>query len=180
MSCNKCHNFGLAKILRCRDCICCPSLCEPCSIAVHENDPFHRVEVWNGDTYLRATPEDLGSKLFLGHGGLRCLRNVGELGDDDDMGRQSDNLLIVDILGIKTYTVFYCVCNDPITPKPTQLLQNGLYPATMNFPRTVFTLRVLRDFHEQTLQCYTTSQAYYAKLRRLTNPIFPGNVPVCA
>ncbi|EPS93861.1 hypothetical protein FOMPIDRAFT_1135374 [Fomitopsis schrenkii] len=86
-------------------------------------------------------------------------------------------MLIVDSTGVHELQVKWCGC--PNAPAPTdQLLDSGLFPASQRVPRTCFTFRVLDDFMLNNLECKVTAMSYYRKLRRLTNPAFPHEVPV--
>lgn len=73
--------------------------------------------------------------------------------------------------------VFLCDCpgaKDPIA----QYLELGFYPATYKQIETVFTFQVLDDYLLSNLECHTSCHHYYAKLRRMTNRVFPKSVPV--
>lgn len=92
----------------------------------------------------------------------------------DDNGNQW--MTIVDITGVHHLPVHFCDCATDIRPY-RQLLRLSLYPATYDRPETVFTFRVLEDFHLENLETKASAQRYYAKLRRLTSNAFPQSVP---
>ena len=58
-----------------------------------------------------------------------------------------------------------------------QFLLSGLYPASTEKTRTVFTFRVLTDYNLNNLETKATAGKYYEKLRRLTSNLFPHHVP---
>jgi hypothetical protein len=86
-------------------------------------------------------------------------------------------ITIIDRSGVHEIGVSWCRC--PEAPEHNmQLMMAGLYPATSRKPRTAFTFRVLGDFHLDNLECKTTANQFFSRLRRLTNDEFPNTVPV--
>lgn len=92
-------------------------------------------------------------------------------------GAATTAFTILDITGVHEILVRWCRCPGAES-QHTQLIQNGLYPATRSRPRTACTFRVLDDFLLTNRESGTTAMSYYAKLERLTNPLFPKDVPV--
>ena len=88
-------------------------------------------------------------------------------------------LTAVDQGGVFNMEVVFCVCSDRYDDKDEQLLQSGLFPATLKSIKTVFTFSVLDDFLKDNLECKTTAQQYYSKLQSTTSRMFPNLVPVC-
>lgn len=87
-------------------------------------------------------------------------------------------LTIVDITGIHQIQAHYCHCTDSShLPDYLRLLRNGLYPASIVQPRTVFTFRALEDYDLLNLETKATPQRYLAKLQRLTTNLFPDTLP---
>ncbi|KAH9012492.1 hypothetical protein EDB85DRAFT_2076743 [Lactarius pseudohatsudake] len=85
-------------------------------------------------------------------------------------------ITVVDRSGIHEISVSWCCC--PEAPeREMQLMMAGLFPATFRNPKTVFTFRVLEDFHLDNLECKTTASQFFSRLRRLTNDEFPNTVP---
>jgi len=89
----------------------------------------------------------------------------------------SEYHIVVDTSGVHFVTIHYCQCPDADTPY-LQLIMAGLYPATIQRPRTVFTFQVLDDFIRDNLECGTSGMNYFSKLRRITSAVFPHAVPV--
>ncbi|KAK7681502.1 hypothetical protein QCA50_015234 [Cerrena zonata] len=86
-------------------------------------------------------------------------------------------LTVVDIGGVHHLPTHFCSCSSSeLVPPRLQLLQLGLYPATINEPQTVFTFRLLDDFDVDNLETKAAAQRYYAKLKRLTSNAFPQDV----
>lgn len=87
-------------------------------------------------------------------------------------------LTVVDTTGIHQIRAQYCRCPESSRiPEYQQLLQLGLYPASITQPRTVFTFRVLNDYDLLNLETKSTPQRYLAMLQRLTTDIFPDTLP---
>ena len=87
-------------------------------------------------------------------------------------------LTVVDTTGIHQIRAQYCRCQQSsYIPEYLQLLELGLYPASITQPRTAFTFRVLDDYDLLNLETKATPQRYLAKLQRLTTNIFPDVLP---
>ena len=87
-------------------------------------------------------------------------------------------LTVVDTTGIHQIQARYCRCSQSsCVTEYLQLLEVGLYPASINQPRTVFTFRVLDDYDLLNLEAKTTPQQYLFKLQRLTTDFFPDVLP---
>ena len=68
-------------------------------------------------------------------------------------------LTIVDTTGIHQVQAHYCRCAESLClPDYIQLLRNGLFPASIAQPRTVFTFRVLDDYDLLNLETKATPQ----------------------
>jgi len=90
---------------------------------------------------------------------------------------EDDVLVFVDRNGVHEHNTRWCACrNSP--DEHIQLLQVGLYPASITKPRTAFTFQLLEYFHIDAMECRTAASNFFSKLRRLTNDTFPDNVQV--
>ena len=87
-------------------------------------------------------------------------------------------LNIVDISGVHQLVVKPCHCTSSSDNDDIQLLRMGLFPASFEVIKTVFTFNVLEDLRHDNIVCNTTAYQYYNKLRRVTSPAFPHTVPV--
>ena len=86
-------------------------------------------------------------------------------------------IAVIDRSGIHEIGVRWCCC--PNAPeRDMQLMAAGLFPATFRNPKTAFTFRVLEEFHLDNLECKTTPNQFFSRLRRLTSDEFPNAVPV--
>ncbi|OJA10033.1 hypothetical protein AZE42_13663, partial [Rhizopogon vesiculosus] len=70
-------------IYRCRDCHGCELLCCSCMIHIHERQPFHRMEYWDGTYFNMITLKSMGIRLQLGHvGSVQCGNPIPAFNDD--------------------------------------------------------------------------------------------------
>jgi hypothetical protein len=169
-SCASCHNLDGGEY-RCADCYFSGLLCQDCCVNEHARHPFHSISLWTGKYFQSTTLQALGFVLHLGHGGLCC-----PVSEDQNGGAE---FTVVDVDGVYNHKVVWCGCTDA-PERWKQLLQMKLYPASIQYPRTAFTFRLLRYYHIDMLECHTTASSFMTKLRRLTNLYHPLTVPVSA
>lgn len=87
-------------------------------------------------------------------------------------------LTVVDLSGVHELRTRFCRCHDlKDNPLHKQLLAMGLYPASTERTRTVFTFRVLDHFDLSNLEGKIPSYKYYEILKRMTSNAFPNMVP---
>jgi hypothetical protein len=170
-TCGSCGNLDGGEY-RCLDCYSSALLCQSCCIKDHARHPFHSIRQWNGKYFKSTSLKDLGFVLHLGHGGLPCPANEG-------VGVDVADFIVVDVDRVHNHQVAWCKCANG-SERWKQLLQVKLYPASVNFPRTAFTFRLLDYYSIDTLECNATASAFMTKLRRLTNLHHPETVPVSA
>lgn len=181
-------------------------LCKSCCLDQHQLNPFHRIEHWAPAGHFEpAQLSDLGLKIWLSPRGpgCRCHGSGQPEKEDDDLpewdteeedddedssaarwdthfrSRQSPGkaMIVVDVTGVHTLPVLFCTC-DGSPPHDMQMLRMGLYPSTQKAIRTAFTFQVLDLFLLENLECKTPASSFYARLRRMTDPVFPHRVPV--
>ncbi|KAF8899537.1 hypothetical protein CPB84DRAFT_1847745 [Gymnopilus junonius] len=77
---------------------------------------------------------------------------------------QSGNpfIAIIDVLGVHHLPVVHCTCRR--AEDDILFLEMGLFPASFDRIRTVFTFNVLTDFWLSNLECKTSAYQYYQKL----------------
>lgn len=75
---------------------------------------------------------------------------------------------ILDTNGIHDVTLAFCNCETK-QPHYIQLLRFGWFPATVAFPRTAFTLRLLKQFQILSFESKLTVYEYHQALQRLTD-----------
>jgi hypothetical protein len=66
------------------------------------------------------------------------------------------------------------------TSEHEQLFCQQLFPSTFDQPETAFTLDVLNYYGIDAMECKTSAQSFFQKLRRVTNNAFTDEVPVCS
>ena len=64
-SCRHCGNA--VAIWRCRDCVLATPRCRSCMRQYHKENPFHRIERWNGSYYQKAELREVGTYLLIRH-----------------------------------------------------------------------------------------------------------------
>lgn len=116
----------------------------------------------------------------------------GDIDDDDGDGLYNENelpdppvtylngrrvLTYVHSNGIHQLPTSFCSCSGS-PAVDIQLLQMGLFPCTAKDPQTGFTFAVLDDYILENLECKTSANHYYSKLRRMTSKAFPHKVKV--
>jgi len=151
-------------------------MCAYCFIDSHAARPCHWAKVWQeeGGYFSRrdisALPIDVQYAIPLGHGGGRCPTPEG-------YKENHINFRIIDHNGVHETRIHYCICHgDP--NRVQQLLQFGLFPATLTMPKIAFTLTVVHQFHIHHLESKQSTYDYIGSLRRLTDNIFASEVKV--
>ncbi|KAI6118046.1 hypothetical protein F5141DRAFT_1000067, partial [Pisolithus sp. B1] len=201
--CEQC--FEAEGSVQCMSCAGVHAWCSPCTVKVHRNLPFHKVQRWNGAHYQPTSLMDLGFLWHIGHGGDPCPCNWSDpdpeesgyvTGDgpsnhrsvafllgrpyDDPVIRKSSQfqMTIVHTEGIFSHEVWVCKCpgSDP-NDWHLDLLHQRLFPASISKPKTAFTFDVLDHFLIDALECKTSAMSFYQKLKRFTNNAFPERVP---
>jgi CxC2 like cysteine cluster associated with KDZ transposases len=164
-----CGVAGQMRTCRCNDCFQLPLTCKECFIRQHKNQPFHWVQQWNGNFFVRCDISTLGHIIILGHHGNPC-PNISNL-------MPPTNFLVAHTNGIHRTRVVFCTCIGPID-RMQQLLSSQLFPATTERPTAAFTFGLLREFHMHSLESKATAYGYMGGLRRLTDNMFTTDVPV--
>jgi hypothetical protein len=148
-------------------------MCSECLMTAHAHNPFHRIEQWNQSFFSSTNSlQALGLIIHLSHGSETCPYSGVS---------QRHNITLVDLNGIQTITVEYCFCPGQTDKfaQVRQLIAYGLFPATTKSPSTVFTQKLLRDFHIDTTCSRISAYDFMEKIRRLSNRMFVHQVPVC-
>jgi hypothetical protein len=114
----------------------------------------------------------LGYVFNLGHSksGLPCPE------DDDVFGDR--RMTLIHTNGVFEHCVRFCRCQDAIS-EHEQLFCQRLFSSSFERPETAFSLDVLDYFGIDAMECKTSAQSFFQKLRRFTNNAFPDEVPVC-
>jgi len=101
----------------------------------------------------------------------------GEADEWEDDQVVQDIITIVDTSGVYKCRVRWCGCQDRHEPH-IQLLRMQLYPASTKKPQTAFTFAVLDHFYIDSMECNTSANSFFNKLRRLSSNAFPHTITV--
>ena len=181
-------------VYRCMDCFGEPVFCKACCVNLHQREPYHMIQQWNGNCFVPSTLHDLGLMLHLGHGGDCCPAYARQFHNDspDQVGQgfsfpnarpyadgevAEEDVCVVHTSGVFQSCVRYCGCVDA-PERHIQLLRLKLFPASFVRPNTAFTFALLDHFEIDAMECKTSAMNFFAKLRRLTSNAFPHDVPV--
>lgn len=120
-------------------------------------------ETWASDE--EDLPESLGAKVDAAYGnGLPNLKG-------------GNIVCMVDTSGVHRFRVHLCECPNR-KDNDLQYFEMGLFPASLEKPKTAFTFRVLDDLRLTNLECHTPYRSYWKTLVRKTSCEFPLSVPV--
>jgi hypothetical protein len=109
--------------------------------------------------------------FILGHSGsgIQCLEDDNPFGDR--------RMTLIHVNGIFEHCVRFCHCQGAV-PEHEQLFKHRLFSSSFDRPETAFTLDVLDYFGIDSMECKTSAQSFFQKLRRVTNNAFPDELPV--
>lgn len=169
ITCHTCES--LDGEFRCLDCYGDHWWCQDCIIKSHTNLPFHRPQKWKEGCFENISLSDLGYVFVLGHSGL------GSSCQDDENIFGDRRMTAIHVNGVFQIYVRFCRCKSA-NSEHEQLFCHRLFPSTFHRPETVFTLDVLDYYAIDAMECKTSAQSFFQKLRRVTNNAFPDEVPV--
>lgn len=161
-------------IYRCRQCKH-PSMCADCILGWHAYSPYHRIECFNGAFFEPVDLADLGYVYSLRHPG-------DPHGCPERLPGKSRLMTILDVDGYHQVNVQFCYC-DGVTRKENhdeayQLLEAGLWPQTLDSPRTAITFDAIENFIQHNNTDKKSAYNYCWTLRLMTDPVRPFDVPV--
>ena len=157
------------RLVRCYDCFQLPLLCKDCWITVHKNNPLHWAHVWGEGGYsVKHDISALGYTIPIGHEGDLC-----------PTPGVPQSLIIAHVNSVHATQVSYCGCEkSSLRDKWTQLFIHDLCPSTVGNPQSCFTFPTMRQYTMLHYQCQITPYNYMKSIRRQTNNVFTGDVPV--
>jgi hypothetical protein len=156
---------------RCLDCYGSHWWCRSCLIDCHAHHPFHRPQQWKDGCFENVSLCDLGYVFILGHSssGHSCPEDENLFGDR--------RMTLIHVNGVFEHCIRFCRCHGA-SSEHEQLFCHRLFPSTFDRPETAFTLDVLDYYGIDAMECKTSAQSFFQKLRRVTNNAFPDDVPV--
>lgn len=169
VSCSYCS--GVKAAFRCRDCYGPHWWCQQCLLKLHINHPFHRPQQWRGSSFENVSLCDLGFVFILGHS---C---SGDGCPDDGNFFGDRRMTLIHVNGVFEHCVRFCRCLGAMS-EHEQLFKHRLFPSTFDRPETAFTFDLLDYFSVDSMECKTSAQSFFQKLRRVTDNAFPDEVPV--
>ncbi|KAF7308965.1 CxC2 domain-containing protein [Mycena kentingensis (nom. inval.)] len=144
------------------ECFNAPLTCAKCCAKLHEYNPLHWVERWNGAYFTRTSLRACGLRIQLGHEDhTTCARPRRGRGD----------FVVLHANGIHEVALDFCGCYHSKDVDHQQLLKAGYYPATLDAPRTCATFSCLDLFQALSLHGKTTAYDFYSTLEALTNAV---------
>ncbi|KAG1893035.1 uncharacterized protein F5891DRAFT_1131406 [Suillus fuscotomentosus] len=149
-----------AVIYRCQDCHGSEMFCHLCMVRVHERQPFHKMEHWDGISFNDITSKSMGIHLQLGHtSGVCC---------DNPLPAFNDNFVIIHYNGIYKVGLDFCGCTSAQL-HIVQLLHVHLFPATTVDPKTATTFWALEYFQMLSFESKVSMFEFYKTAARLTD-----------
>ncbi|KAJ7736633.1 hypothetical protein B0H16DRAFT_1466534 [Mycena metata] len=160
--CRVCKRPDARCSFRCKNCFGDEMLCADCMVDRHQENPLHRIEIWNGAFFETTSLKSLGLRVQLGHPPRHRCPEPHPLHAD---------FVVLHTNGIHEVAVAACDCENRwlAGPPEEQMLRAGWFPATDDKPRTCATLEVLDLFMISTHQAKTTIYDFYSMLEKLTN-----------
>jgi hypothetical protein len=89
------------------------------------------------------------------------------------------HMTVIYVNGVFKHYIRFCHCPSA-TSEHEQLFCHWLFPSTFDQLETAFTLDILDYYEIDAMECKTSAQSFFQKLRRVTNNAFPDEVPVCS
>ncbi|KAG2338018.1 hypothetical protein BDR05DRAFT_978303 [Suillus weaverae] len=147
-------------IYRCQDCHGAELVCLSCALHIHERQPLHRIEYWNGTSFQTTTLKALGVRFQLGHPiGVQCVNPIPTF---------NDNFIIINYNGVHEVGLNFCGC-ESAQPHITQLLCVCLFPATTLDPKSAVTFCALEYFQMLSFESKVSAWEFYNTVACLTD-----------
>ena len=86
-------------------------------------------------------------------------------------------MTMIHVNGVFELCVRVCKCQGA-SSEHEELFFHRWFSSTFDQPETAFTLDVLDYYGINAMECKTSAQRFFQKLRRVTNNAFPDKVPV--
>jgi CxC2 like cysteine cluster associated with KDZ transposases len=179
---------GVAASYRCVECFNAPLWCRVCIVREHRYNPFHHIERWDGQMFVRDTltmqrPFDKTKFPVEDVSNLHLLMQThlaeGSCPHRRPLDPEIAEFTIADQNGFHTRWLEFCQCLRPQDHKRwQQLLGVRLFPASFEQPQTAFTFTVMKQFHVHSLASKNSAYDYVKALCQLSNNSAPETVTV--
>ncbi|KAJ7791085.1 hypothetical protein B0H14DRAFT_2395978 [Mycena olivaceomarginata] len=158
----------------CTKCLQAELLCPQCWLHKHRTMPTHWALIW-----------DAKGKFFQKHDFCRVMKNAsialghyGERCPEADLAR---TFTLVDTNGIHATAIKFCWCKTVDRERGAlafqQLLRVGIFPGSVEDPKTGYTLGLLEYYCEEHNQGKGSAYNFIHVLQRMADPFFAGAVP---
>ncbi|KAJ7019172.1 hypothetical protein C8F04DRAFT_1052088 [Mycena alexandri] len=162
------------RTVACSECLQAELLCPQCWLNKHRTMPTHWAFVWKqGERFFEKHDFSHVMKntvIALGHYGERC--------PDADLGQ---SFTLVDSNGIHATCLAFCRCKTRDEkrglPEFEQLLAAGIFPGSVDKPKTGYTLGLLQYHRQQRSQGKGSAYNFALVLQRMADPFFADAVP---
>ncbi|KAJ7201539.1 hypothetical protein GGX14DRAFT_571190 [Mycena pura] len=162
------------RTVACTECLQADLLCPQCWLNKHRTMPTHWALIWNAK-----------EKFFEKHDFCRVMKNAsvalghyGERCPEADLAR---SFTLVDRNGIHATAIKFCRCKtvdgERGAPAFQQLLRAGIFPGSVQDPKTGYTLGLLEYYREERNQGKGSAYNFVHVLQRMADPFFAGAVP---
>ncbi|KAJ7046076.1 hypothetical protein C8F04DRAFT_1248344 [Mycena alexandri] len=165
------------RVVACSDCLQAELLCRTCWVKKHRTMWTHWALVWNKNEQFF---EKHDSSQVVKNGALRLSHN----GDGCLNAEVARSFTLVECNGIHATAIAFCGCRTVATangkcsvPHFEQLMQAGIFPGSVKYPKTGYTLGLLKYHRQQRSQGKGFAYNFVLILQRMADPYFAGAVP---
>ncbi|KAJ7033251.1 hypothetical protein C8F04DRAFT_957865 [Mycena alexandri] len=166
------------RVVACSDCLQAELLCRTCWVKKHRTMWTHWAFVWNRSERFF---EKHDSSQVVKNGALR----LGHYGEGCANAEAARSITLVECNGIHATAIAFCGCKTAATadgkkrslPHFQQLMQAGIFPGSVKYPKTGYTLGLLKYHRQQRSQGKGSAYNFVLVLQRMADPYFAGAVP---
>ncbi|KAL0572957.1 hypothetical protein V5O48_009012 [Marasmius crinis-equi] len=148
-TCPDCGCSSLKATYRCKERFLGLLLCRDCCVRRHALLPFHLVERWTGQFFVKVDLHSMGLVMQLNHLSLNCMNPV----------KCHVKLRILHVNGIHHVEIRFCSCEKKID-QHLQLLRRRIYPASTKNGR-VMTCATFELLDSLQLHSFTSKSSTY-------------------
>ncbi|KAJ3769646.1 hypothetical protein FB446DRAFT_811256 [Lentinula raphanica] len=147
---------------KCDECFDSSLYCAACIVDIHQRNPLHIVQVWNGTFFESSELSTVGLVIHLGpHSATNPCWQA--------LNHKPRPITIIGVQRIHSAFVKFCACEAGSNLDRQQLLAARLFPATSTHPQTAATFDFLNFFQILSFMSKASVTEYYQTLERVTN-----------